>query len=94
MSSLVIAPLEVESIVKCLPHGKAVGSDGINNRILRKCSRRLSHLLHFDLINHSLSLGIFPETWKDAMMGAIYKKGDMSSVSNYRPISLLSCLER
>ena len=28
------------------------------------------------------------------MVCAIYKKGDMSSVSNYRPISLLSCLEK
>ena len=46
------------------------------------------------LLNHSLSLGIFPETWKDAMVCAIYKKGDMSFVSNYRPISLLSCLEK
>ena len=31
---LVITPLEVESIMKCLPIGKAVGTDGINNRIL------------------------------------------------------------
>ena len=29
MSSLVITPLEVESIMKCLPLGKAVGPDGI-----------------------------------------------------------------
>ena len=93
MSSLVIIPLEVESIMKCLPFGKAVGPDGINNRILRECSRELSHPLCF-LINHSISLGIFPETWKYAVLSAIYKKGDVSSVSNYRPISLLSCLEK
>ena len=93
ISSLVITPLKVESIMKCLPLGKAVGPDGINNRILRECSRELSHPLYF-LINHSLSLGIFPETWKDAMVSAIFKKGDMSSVSYYRPISLLSCSER
>ena len=73
--------------------GKAVGPDGINSRILWECSRELSHPLCF-LVNHSLSLGIFPETWKDAMVCAIYKKVDMSSVSDYRPISLLSCLEK
>ena len=28
------------------------------------------------------------------MVCAIYKKEDMSSVSNYHPISLLSCLEK
>ena len=56
-----ITPLEVESIMKCFPLGKAVGPDSINNRILQECSRELSHPLCF-LINHSLSLRIFPET--------------------------------
>ena len=93
MSSLVITPLEVESTMKCLPPGKAVGPDGINNQILQEGSRELSHPLCF-LFNHSLSLGIFPEIWKDAIVCAIYKNGAMSSVSNYRPISLLSCLEK
>ena len=46
MSSLVITPLELESIMKCLPLGKAVGPDGINNRILQECSRELSHPLN------------------------------------------------
>ena len=32
--SLVITPLEVAYVMKCLPHGKVVGPDGINNRIL------------------------------------------------------------
>ena len=61
ISLLVITPLEVESLMKCLPLGKAVDSDGINDRILRECSRKLSRPPCF-LINHSLSLGIFPET--------------------------------
>ena len=93
MSSLVIPPLEVESIMECLSLGKTVGPDGINNQILWECSRELSHPLCF-LINHSFSHGIFPETWKDAMVCTIYKKLDMSSVSNYSPISLLSYLEK
>ena len=73
MSSLVITPLDIESIVRCLPLGKPVGPDGINNRILWECSRGLSHPLCF-LINQSISLGIFPETWKDTMVCAIYNK--------------------
>ena len=93
MSSLVITPLKVESIMQCLPFGIAVGPDSINNLILLECSGEFSHPLCF-LINHSLSLGIFPETGKDAMVCAIYKKVDMSSFSNYRPFSLLSCLEK
>ena len=72
MSSLVITSLEVESVIKCLPLRNAVGPDGIKYRILWECSHELSHPLFF-LINHSLSLRIFPETWKDAVVCAIYK---------------------
>ena len=36
------------------------------------------------LFNRSLSEGVFPKLWK-------VEKGDKSSVTNYRPVSLLSC---
>ena len=37
---------------------------------------------------------MFPHTWKDALVCPIFKGGDLASVTNYRPISLLSCLEK
>ena len=46
------------------------------------------------LLNQSLSLGIFPDIWKDALVCPIPKGGNAASVSNYRPLSLLSCLEK
>ena len=46
------------------------------------------------LLNHSLRLGILPDIWKDALVCPIPKGGNAASVSNYRPISLLSCLEK
>ena len=46
------------------------------------------------MINQSLRLGIFPDTWKDALVCPIFKGGDPAFVTNYRPISLLSCLEK
>ena len=85
--------LEVESVLKSLPLGKAVGSDDVNNRILREIVHELSYPL-CSLINQSLRLGIFPDTWKDALVCPIFKGGDPASVTNYRPISLLSCLEK
>ena len=93
LSNLVITPLEVEPVLKSLPLGKAVGSDDVNNRILREIAHELSYPL-CSLINQSLRLGIFPDTWKDALVCPIFKGGDPASVTNYRPISLLSCLEK
>jgi hypothetical protein len=41
-----------------------------------------------------LADGYFPTQWKDANVSAIFKKGDPSLVNNYRPISLLSNIEK
>ena len=83
----------MESVLKSLPLGKAVGPDGINNRILRELAHELSNPL-CSLINQSLRIGIFPDSWKDAHVCPIFKAGDSASVSNYRHISLFSCLEK
>ena len=39
-------------------------------------------------------MGLFPDNWKDALVSAIFKKADRQLKSNYRPISLLSCLSK
>jgi hypothetical protein len=46
------------------------------------------------LINDSLSLGIFPECLKTANVIPIFKKGELSNMNNYRPISLLPVLSK
>ena len=92
LSNLVIIPAVVESVLKRLPLGKVVGSDDINNRTLRELAHELSFPI-CSLLNQSLSLGIFPDIWNDALVCHIPKGGNTASVSNYRPISLLSCLE-
>ena len=43
------------------------------------------------LFNRSISEGVFPNLWKLDNVIPIYKKGAKSSVTNYRPVSLLSC---
>ena len=47
-----------------------------------------------DLINQSLSMGVFPNILKVAKIIPIHKKGDARTPSNYRPISILPFLSK
>ena len=44
------------------------------------------------IFNRSLQEGIFPDKWKQGNLVPIFKKGEKSIPSNYRPVSLLSNL--
>ena len=93
LSNIVVTCDEVESVLKALPIGKATGPDGINNCILRELAYELSPPL-CSLFNQSLILGIVPDIWKEAHVCPIPKGGDRTAVSNYRPISLLSNINK
>lgn len=93
LTDIVLTPLEVKQILQTLAIGKAVGPDSVNNIILRELSSELAEPI-CTLFNHSLQTGIVPSTWKEANVCSIFKSGDASLVSNYRPISLLSSLEK
>ena len=44
------------------------------------------------LFNQSLQECVFPSSWKHANVMPLFKKGSKHIVTNYRPISLLSCV--
>ena len=46
------------------------------------------------LFNNSLHQNIFPTDWKLAHVIPLLKAGDKSFLSNYRPVSLLSCVSK
>ena len=56
--------------------------------LLKRLSAVLSEPLA-KLINSSISSGIFPECLKVATIVPIFKKGEVTNMSNYRPIALL-----
>lgn len=45
-------------------------------------------------INLSLSSGSFPSNLKNTIITPIYKTGDKSDISNYRPIALVSNISK
>ena len=89
LESIVLSRTEVESVLKSLAVGKASGPNGLSNRILRELSKELS-IPFCSLFNQSLRSGAFPTPYKEANVCPVPKKGDLSIVSNYRPISLLN----
>ena len=93
LSSIILTPAEIEIVLKSLPVGKAVGPDGISNKILRELSVELS-LPFCSLFNQSLQTGVFPDCWKISNVCPIPKSGNRSSISNYRPVSLLCTSEK
>ena len=59
--------------------------------MLRGVSKSVSRPLCI-LMNRSFEEGIFPDIWKIANVIPIFKKGDKTQPSNYRPVALLSCI--
>ena len=93
IETIILTPEEIYRILKNLNVSKALGPDKISNRILKECAVSLSEPLA-RLFNLSLAQGIFPSCWKIANVIPIFKKENKHSVSNYRPVSLLSCLSK
>ena len=84
--------INAEGIQKLLSDqspNKASGPDQIPARILKLCSGELAPILAA-FFNQSLESGDLPPDWLMSHITPVYKKGNHSSPSNYRPIALTS----
>ena len=80
---------EIKSIISSIDMCKSYGPSSIPTEFLRLLKDEISGPLSI-LFNLSFTTGTFPDSLKIAKTIPIFKKGSKLLVSNYRPISLLS----
>ena len=78
---------ELKDAFFSLKINKSPGHDGVSFNVIKKCFGELG-------VNLSIVKGIFPDDLKIAKVTPIYKAGNSSNVSNYRPISVLPCFSK
>lgn len=93
LAMLEVTASDILGIINSLRDDCAVGWDGISSKILKLNANALVPTITH-ICNLSVSSGVFPAVFKKAIVHPIYKSGDRNSVSNYRPISVLSSLSK
>jgi len=76
-----------------MDNNKSTGLDQFNVRLLKLAAPYVSTSLTH-ICNLSLNSSKFPNDWKKAKVTPIFKFGDKSNVSNYRPISVLPIVSK
>jgi hypothetical protein len=84
---------EIKSIIHSLKAKNSSGYDAITSNILKVCASWISYPLTH-IYNDSLLTGIFPNWLKVSVVRSLYKNGDKTNISNYRPILLLTTFSK
>ena len=82
---------EINNIIMKMKENKSPGYDAINAKFLKLSSPIISPILS-NIFNSMLKTGMYPDELKIAKVIPIYKNGDATKCTNYRPISILSLL--
>ena len=93
LCSVSITEEDIYVVLSSLNPTKAMGGDGIPPVVLQRCAVALIEPVHL-LFSQCLSQSYLPREWCNHNSTPIPKSKDKSSVFNYYPISLLSCISK
>jgi len=79
---------EIRNSLKEMKNNKAPGEDGVVIEAVKLGGETLLKWIK-NLFNLCLENGIIPSQWNNAITILLHKKGDITELENYRPISLL-----
>ena len=91
MEFKILTEEEILNIINSLDNKSSSGYDGLSNTMVKSLKNEL-HMPLTLIINQMLHTGIYPNAFKIAKVIPIFKKGDPSLLTNYRPITLLPTL--
>ena len=91
--NILISEAYVANALLTLEVSKSTGIDSISAKMLKHTACSIAPSLT-KLFNLSVSAGCLPEDWKVARIVPIPKADEMSSPTNYRPISILPILSK
>ena len=88
-----ISQNEIKKAIRNLKNSNSSGDDEITSNFVKLSAPVLIPALHM-IFNLSLTSGVYPHKLKIAKVVPIHKKGDSTSMNNYRPISILSTINK
>ncbi len=95
-STLRPQPVDTDTVVftiKDLNDTSSVGSDGIPLKIIKDALCIIAFYITC-IINTSIVTGVFPTAWKHDLVTPLFKSGDISDLSNFWPVSLLTIVSK
>ena len=96
IQSFYLTPVPCSYIDDLITHMKPKNSCGLDTipiKLIKLASPIVTPFLT-KLIKDCIKYGIFPKCLKRSRVIPLYKSGDVHDPSNYRPISLLSCISK
>ncbi len=94
--SIFLTPITANEMlieINKLKLGKSPGLDGLNAKLLKSVAEYIAPVLTH-IFNLCFETGEYPQALKTAKVVPLFKKGDNKLPENYRPISLLSCINK
>lgn len=79
--------LEIIQHINKIKDNTSFYENGLTNYILKQTANTISYPLAY-IFNLSIVLGSYPTVYKKCVISPLYKSGNTSDCSNYRPIAL------
>ena len=84
---------EILRVIKTLKNSNSLGHDNLPTKFIKLSAAQIAPALE-KIFNLSMKSGTYPDALKVAKVIPIFKKGSQSSLNNYRPISVLSPINK